>query len=345
MTRRFRFLVAATAATAAVAALVASASPAAAADPTSRFSATTTVGTHNTYVPATFPYLAQALDQHPGLIELDVWDDIFTREWKVSHDNPFGNANNCVAASTGAQLYTGSANKNLEYCLDDIRVWLAAHPGTGPLILKLELKAGFSSRTGLGPAQLDSAIAAHLGAAVFKPADLLTGFASLDQAAKANAWPTRAQLAGKVVIEIIPGTVEEGNPTDTLWTDVEYAQYLKGLAASGTLSRAQIFPSVHNAQSGDPRARYADASLRPWFVVFDGDATKYVTGGIDTSWYSTNHYILVMTDAQNVPPAVADGDVAAAQARVAALAAAHASVASADWSHMPQVVGLVDDRS
>ena len=340
--RRSRFLVVAAAVS--VVAVVASASPASAAGPDSRFSATTTVGTHNTYVPATFPYLAQALDQHPGLVELDVWDDIFTREWKVSHDNPLGNANNCVAASTAAQLYTGSANKNLEYCLDDIRIWLAAHPGTGPLILKLELKAGFSSRTGLGPAQLDSAIAAHLGAAVFKPANLLAGFASLDQAARANAWPTRAQLAGKVVIEIIPGTVEEGNPTDTLWTDVEYAQYLKGLAASGTLSRAQIFPSVHNAQSGDPRARYADASLRPWFVVFDGDATKYVTGGIDTSWYGTNHYLLVMTDAQNVPPAVADGDVAAAQARVAALAAAHASVASADWSHMPQVVGLVDDR-
>src|SRR5215468_11905311 len=139
MTRRFRFLVAATAA---VTVLLASASTASAAGPDTRFSATTTVGTHNTYAPATFTYLAQALDQHPGLIELDVWDDIFTREWKVSHDNPFGNANNCVAASTAAQLYTGSANKNLEYCLDDIRVWLAAHPGTRPLILKIEMKAG-----------------------------------------------------------------------------------------------------------------------------------------------------------------------------------------------------------
>jgi hypothetical protein len=179
---------------------------------------------------------------------------------------------------------------------------------------------------------------------VFKPADLLGGYASLDAAAKADAWPTLAQLSGKVIIEIIPGTVEESNPTDTLWTDVEYAQYLKGLATAGTLSRAQSFPSVHNAQTGDPRTRYSDTTLRPWFVVFDGDATAYLTGGINTSWYDTNHYLLVMTDAQNVPPAVANGDVAAAQARVAALAAAHASVASADWSGMPSVVGLVDDR-
>ncbi|WP_426513027.1 phosphatidylinositol-specific phospholipase C domain-containing protein [Dactylosporangium sp. McL0621] len=340
-----RSVVAGLAAVTLAAGAVAAAGPAAwAAGPTSRVSQTTTVGLHNTYDPATFPYLAQALDEHPGLIELDVWDDIFTREWKVSHSNPFGNANNCVAATSASQLYAGGANKNLEYCLDDIRIWLAAHPGTGPLILKLELKAGFSSRTGLGAAQLDATITAHLGAAVFKPADLLGAYPSLDAAARANAWPTRTLLADKVIIEIIPGTVEEDNPTDTLWTDVEYAQYLNGLAAAGTLSRANIFPSVHNAQAGDPRTRYADASLWPWFVAFDGDATAYVTGGIDTSWYDTNHYLLIMTDVQNVPPAVPAGDAAAAQSRVAAMAAAHASVASSDWSTLPTVVSLVDDR-
>ena len=51
-----------------------------------------------------------------------------------------------------------------------------------------------------------------------------------------------------------------------------------------------------------------------------------------------------MTDAQSVPPAVPAGDAAAAHARVAALAAAHASVASADWGDMPQVVGEVLSR-
>ncbi|BFU45368.1 phosphatidylinositol-specific phospholipase C domain-containing protein [Krasilnikovia sp. MM14-A1004] len=315
-----------------------------AAGPESPVSQTTTVGLHNTYDPATFSYLAQALDEHPGMIELDVWVDIVTREWKVSHNKPLGNANNCVAATTAAQLYSGSTNKNLEYCLDDIRIWLAAHPGTGPLILKLELKAGFSSRTGLGPAQLDAAIAAHLGSAVFTPADLLGDHPSLDAAARANAWPTRDRLTGKVIIEVIPGTVEESNPTDTLWTDVEYAQYLKGLAAAGTLSRARIFPAVHNAQTGDPRARYSDPSLRPWFVAFDGDAGRYLAGDIDTAWYDSNHYLLVMTDAQGVPPAVPAGDASAARARVAALAAAHASVASSDWSTLPAVVALLDDR-
>ena len=312
--------------------------------PTTRVSAVTTVGVHNTYEPGTYAYLAQALDARPGLIELDVWADVFTREWKVSHSSPWSNANNCVAATTAAGLYSGGRNKNLEYCLDDIRLWLGAHPQAGPLYLKLELKAGFSGRTNQGPAQLDAAIASHLGAAVFKPADLLGGYPSLDAAARANAWPTRQQLAGKVIIEVIPGTVEEGNPSDTLRTDVEYARYLVGLSAAGTLSRAQIFPAVHNAQSGDPRLRYTETNLRPWFVAFDGDANTYVTSGIDTSWYDTNHYLLVMTDAQNVAPVVANTDAAAAHARVIALAARHASVASADWAPLPDVLDDVVAR-
>jgi ABC-type glycerol-3-phosphate transport system substrate-binding protein len=64
-------------ATAAV--VAAAAGPASAAGSDSKVSRTTTVGVHNTYDPATFAYLAQALDEHPGLIELDVWPDIITR--------------------------------------------------------------------------------------------------------------------------------------------------------------------------------------------------------------------------------------------------------------------------
>jgi hypothetical protein len=316
----------------------------AAVDPGTRISATTGVGVHNAYERGTYPYLAQALDARPALIELDVWPDVITRQWRVSHSNPLGNDNNCVAATSPAQLYTGAQNKNLEHCLDDIRIWLAAHPDAGPLVLKLELKTGFSSRTGQGPAQLDAVLAARLGGAVFRPADLKGGHATLDAAARADAWPARQALAGRVIVELIPGTVEEGNPTDILWTDVEYARHLAGLASSGTLARAQAFPAVHRAQAGDPRSRYADTTLRPWFVAFDGDATAYVTGGIDTAWYDANHYLLVMTDAQNVPPAVGTNDPAAARARVAQLAAAHASVASSDWAAMPEVLDDVLPR-
>ncbi|MEU4346301.1 phosphatidylinositol-specific phospholipase C domain-containing protein [Streptomyces sp. NPDC023838] len=314
-------------------------------------SGATSSGLHNTYDPAAFPYLAQALDTGTSMIELDVWDDFITKEWKVSHSNPLGNSNNCVNASTTAQLYSGAANKNLESCLDDVRVWLAAHPGHAPLMIKLEMKAGFQSRFGLGPAQLDQAISAHLGSAVFRPADLLAKpgggqYATLDEAAKAGNWPTRAQLAGKVILEIIPGTVEEGNPTDSLWTDKEYATYLRDLHTAGRTAQAQIFPTVHGAQSGDPRTRYPDASLRPWFVLFDGDAATYLNGTIDTAWYDTHHYLLVMTDAHNVAPAL-DGKnppPADAQARIALLAKSHATIASNDWTALPQVQGLTLPR-
>ncbi|WP_405783370.1 phosphatidylinositol-specific phospholipase C domain-containing protein [Streptomyces sp. NBC_00859] len=307
-------------------------------------SGATTSGLHNTYDPAAFPYLAQSLDTGTSMIELDVWDDFVTKEWKVSHSNPLGNSNNCVNADTPDQLYTGGANKNLESCLDDVRVWLAAHPGHAPVVIKLEMKAGFQSDLGLGPAQLDAAIAAHLGSAVFRPADLLAKpgggrYATLDEAATAGNWPTRAQLAGRVLLEAIPGTVEESNPTDSLWTDSEYAGHLRDLDASGDIGQAQIFPAVHSAQPGDPRSRYADTSLRPWFVFFDGDAAAYLGGTIDTAWYDTHHYMLVMTDAQNVSPALDDKNPSEsdAQARVAQLAAAHASVVSNDWTLLPRV--------
>jgi hypothetical protein len=315
------------------------------------FSGATTSGLHNTYDPAAFTYLAQSLDTGTSMIELDVWDDFFTQEWKVSHDSLTSNKNNCVNASTPADLYTGSANKDLESCLDDVRVWLGAHPGHAPLIIKLEMKAGFQSTFGMSAAKLDQSISAHLGNLVYKPNDLLNKpgggqYATLDDAANANNWPTRQALAGKVVFEIIPGTVEEGNPTDTLWTDKEYASYLRDLHTQGKTAQANIFPSVHNAQAGDPRTRYSDTSLRPWFVVFDGDASTYLNGSIDTSWYDTHHYLLFMTDSQNVQPALdaTNPPVADAKARVALLAKAHATVASNDWRGLSDVQSMVTPR-
>jgi calcium-dependent phosphoinositide phospholipase C len=315
----------------------------AAADP-AKLSGTTAVGVHNTYDPAAYPYLAQALDAGSSLIELDVWPDIVTHEWKVSHSNPLGNSNNCVAASTTADLYQGGANKDFEYCLDDIRVWLDAHPDSKPIMIKIEMKTGFSANTGLGPDQLNTSILDHIGSRVFKPADLLGNFATLDDASKADNWPTRDSLKGKVMFEIIPGTVEESNPTDTLHTDVEWADYLLAQQAAGKLDDVEIFPTVHGAAPGDPRDKYA-ANLKPWFVVFDGDASTWVTQ-TGPSWYDANHYFLVMTDAQNVAPAIDDHTPTVDQAnqRVADLAKQHASLVTSDWTGLTTVLPQVLPR-
>jgi hypothetical protein len=305
----------------------------------------TVVGIHNAYTKTAFPYLAKALDAGASMVELDAWDDVFTREWKVSHDKPTSNDNNCVDASSPADIYTGTANKDLGSCLDDIKYWLAAHPSAGPIFVKVELKAGFQNNYGMGPAAFDADVNSHLGNVLYRPADLLGSHGSLDEAAKANAWPSRSALAGKVIMYVIPGTVELGNPTDTLHTDVEYATYLKNLKAAGNLPTATTFPTVLGALTGDPRAQYTDASIRPWFVVFDGDAATYVAG-VDTSWYDTNHYLLTMTDAHNVPPALDDTNppVADAKDRVAQLAKDHASITSCDWYGLPSVLSQVLPR-
>ncbi|MEE1928648.1 phosphatidylinositol-specific phospholipase C domain-containing protein [Streptomyces sp. TRM 70351] len=310
------------------------------------YSATTGVGVHNAYEQAAYPYLADALDSGAALLELDVWTNAFGAGWRVSHETPLWNANNCVDASSAAELRSKARNRDLAGCLSDLRAWHEANPGHRPIQLKIELKDGFNAQAGRGPAAFDALVDRELGDAVFRPADLMGAHPTPDAAARAGAWPSRDALAGKFLIHLIPGTVEEGNPFDSLWTDVEYARHLRALAASGTLGRAAAFPAVHRAGPGDPRERYADTGLRPWFVVFDGDAAAYAGGGVDTAWYARHHYLLVMTSAHAVPPALDARNPGedAARARVAQLAAAHATVVSTDWTPLPRVLSTVLPR-
>jgi hypothetical protein len=300
-------------------------------------SQSTVTGIHNTYAQP-YTYLAQALDNGTQMIELDTWDDVFTQEWKVSHSSPTGNQNNCVTASSPADIYTGSANKDFNACLDDIKYWLQAHPGAGPIYIKVENKDGFAPSLGMGAAQFTSYVNKEIGSILYRPSDLLGSYPSLDAAAKANAWPTKSQLAGKIVMYMINGAVEVDNPLVSPKSEVALATYDESLYTSGQFSQATTFPAVLNAASGDPRTQFS-ADLRPYFVFFDGDANTYVTG-IDTSFYTNNHYILTMTDAQNVAPALDDTNppVADAQARVAQLAAAGASIVSSDWYGLPSVL-------
>ncbi|MFE3775573.1 phosphatidylinositol-specific phospholipase C domain-containing protein [Streptomyces sp. NPDC059122] len=334
----------------AAAAMIAATSPAGA-EPTAMkisntYDTSTAVGVHNAYEKAKYPYLADALDSGAALVEVDVWTNGLGGSWRVSHSNPLGNNNNCVGAATAAELRTKDRNQDFAGCLADLRAWHDAHPGHRPILVKVEMKDGFNAKGGRGPAEFDALIRQKLGDAVYGPGDLAAGHATLDEAVRAGGWPPRADLAGKFLFELIPGTVEEKNPFDKLWTDVEYAGHLKDLAAQGRLGRAAAFPAVHGAAAGDPRDRYADPALRPWFVVFDGDAARYLDGTIDTSWYDARHYLLVMTDAHKVPPALdaTHPTEAEALARVGKLAAAHASFATADWYPLPSVLATVVPR-
>ncbi|MCK8677713.1 phosphatidylinositol-specific phospholipase C domain-containing protein [Streptomyces lichenis] len=311
------------------------------------YSATTGVGVHNAYEKSAYPYFADALDSGAAMLELDVWTNAFGRSWRVSHSNPLGNDNNCVNAANADGLRTGPRDQDLGGCLASVRAWHDANPGHRPVVLKIELKDGFQGKAGRGPAALDALLTARLGDALFRPADLVGGHPDLDAAVRAGGWPARDAMAGKFVVEIIPGTVEKDNPLDTLWTDREYAQHLRALAAAGRLREAAAFPAVLGAAAGDPRTRYADAGLRPWFVVFDGDASFYAGGGsVDTAWYARNGYLVVMTEAHKVAPAIDGVSPTEAQARerVALLAARHASVVSSDWRSLTSVLSSVVPR-
>ncbi|MEV5383371.1 phosphatidylinositol-specific phospholipase C domain-containing protein [Streptomyces sp. NPDC052721] len=303
-----------------------------------KFSETTAIGTHNAYDKAKYTYFAQALDSGASLLELDVYVDSISRRWRVSHSNPLGNDNNCEAAKTPGELYGKSRNQDLGSCLDNMAAWNQLHPDHPPIVVKVEMKVGFNDKAGLGPDEFDTLVARKLGSSVYKPADLLGGtYGTLDAAAKANAWPSRDSLKGKFVFDLIPGTVEQSNPFDSYWTDEEYGDHLRDLKAAGNISAAQAFPVVLGAADGDPRTSRYDASIRPWFVFFDGDAATYVDNGYDTSFHSANHYILITTDAHNVSPAISSTNPtdAEAVARLALLAKNHASLITSDWSAKP----------
>jgi len=319
------------------------AAPAQAADLSSlSLAGVTGTGIHNTYNDSsTYTYLANALDTGTSLVELDTWANVLNGKWDVSHGDPLASENNCVQASTAADLYTGDRNQNLDSCLDDIRIWMSAHPTHGPIMVKIEMKNGFDNTTGQNPTEFDTYVKAHLGSVLYTPADLLTKsdgtlYPNLDTAAQADNWGTYGSLEGKVVVEIIPGTFEQAVSASSTWVDVVYAQHLIDLYNSGEIANAAVFPSVLGAQTGDPRTRYSNTALRPWFVVFDGDAGTWVSDG-NTQWYDTNHYLTVVTDAYDVSPALSSSapTLADAQARVALLAADGASYVSTDWITSP----------
>lgn len=289
--------------------------PAAAAGPT--LGQVAISGLHNTYQRSAYAHLSTALSLRPGMIELDVWTTFSA--WTVSHDQPFWNDNNCTSTS-------GAVNQGLRTCVDNIAAWHNANPTHPPLLVKMEMKAGFQDDQGFGPDELDAVFRTRLGSAMYRPADLMQGvYATPDAAARANAWGAADALRGRVLLLVLKGTAE----ADSLPTDIEYARYL-----STHPSTAVGFPFVHDGvATSDPRARY-EAALRPWFVVFDGAATSFAAlTAAQRAFYSTNKYLVVATDAHAVPPPLSQTSPTTQQAvdRLKLLGCYGASVASSDW--------------
>ncbi len=319
-----------TAAAATAALLIAVLPTAAQATPTA--TGTTAVGLHNSYTQAAAPWLVDVLDRNPGMVEIDVWTNFFgTRDFQVGHDP--GNANNCSNATTYEGLRAGSRNQNLAGCLRNIRLWHDHNPNHAPLVLKVEMKNGFDGRAGFGVPQFDALLATTLGAAnVFSPANLKGGHPDLDTAARAGAWPSRAALAGKFVVIVENGTFELQNPFDNYDTDLEVADRLIAANSGGTLASALSFPAINGASATDPRTGDRGGVRKPWMVAFDGSATSYASYGGGP--YLGGHYLVVMTDAHNVAPAIDSRNPAPAdaQAKVRQLGGIGATIVSSDWA-------------
>jgi hypothetical protein len=278
-------------------------------------------GLHNSYQKSAFANFSSALATGTGMVEIDVWTTFSA--WTVAHDHPFWNNNNCTSAG-------GARDQGLRTCVDNIAAWHNANPTHQPLLIKMELKAGFQDDQGVGPDELDAIFRTRLGSAMYRPADLMAGVhPTPDAAARANAWLPVDQLRGRVILLVLKGTAEN----DPLPTDIEYARYLRANPAT-----AVGFPFVHNGvASTDPRARY-ESTLRPWFVVFDGAATTFAgLGAAARSFYSGNHYLLVTTDSHAVAPALSRTSPTTTQAvdRLRLLGCLGSSVASADWYTVP----------
>jgi len=293
--------------------------PAAAAPPT--LGEVAISGLHNSYQRSTFARFRDALNTGTGMVEIDVWTTFGV--WTVGHDHPFWSDNNCASTS-------GAVNQGLRTCVDNIATWHNANPSHQPLLIKLELKAGFQDDQGVGPDELDEIFRSRLGSAMYRPADLMGGtHATPDAAARANAWGAADALRGRVILMILKGTAE----TDPLPTDLEYSRYLRANPTT-----AVGFPIVHSGlAASDPRTRY-EAALRPWFVIFDGAATTFAgLAPAARAFYSGNKYLAIATDSHAVAPALHRTNPTTAQAteRLRLLGCLGASVASSDWYTVP----------
>ncbi|MBK3564187.1 hypothetical protein [Streptomyces sp. MBT62] len=202
---------------------------------------------------------------------------------------------------------------------------LAGVPGTGN---RNSRQNGFYGTFGMKPTEFDGYVKAHLGSVLCTPAELLTKsdgtrYPDLDTAAKANNRANYGSLAGRAIVEIIPGAFEQAVGPASSWPVVVYAQAVA------------------------PHTRRSDTPPRPWSVVV-GAAAAAGAGDGSTEWYDTNHCPTVVTDAYDGPPALSSSapSPADAQARVAQLASDGASYISSEWITAPAdgVLGEVLDR-
>ncbi|RIK41082.1 MAG: hypothetical protein DCC55_13025 [Chloroflexi bacterium] len=264
----------------------------------------TLAGSHNTFEKkGEFEYLYHAFD-YVYLMEIDVW--AYANKWFVMHGEvnnplkwPTHNDNNCPKSGRPG----APRNQDLRSCIEGLRYWHDQNPNHPLVIVKLELKSGFVEPN--DPVDLDNLISDlrnnGRGARIpkewiFKPADLMCknppwctdNYATPEDAAQADNWPTMAQLRGKFMFILVPGTASDSAP----------AEYVDALR-SGVSQVA--FPSVFIKGDEDSRVGYyRNAEKQKWNVIFGLQAGRLDTGEIPisrTDWMAANNFLILVDDA------------------------------------------------
>jgi hypothetical protein len=254
-------------------------------------------GSHNTYDKGNqYEYLSNALLNDVQAVEIDVWTNFGS--WRVSHNKPLANVNNCPKSGQAGQ----PRNQDLRSCVDNIAIYHRTHPGHPLIIVKLEMKNGFSNNA--EPHDLDNLIADIQGggrAARIPERDLYTPlmlmckiggpscrgatYPTPEAALAAKSWPTLNELRGKVMFLVTPGTVSPNAPYD-------YAEAL----ANGKARLA--WPVMEVTDSSDQRTQYY-GPLAAWNVIFDVQSGRLDNGAVSravTADWARRHFLLAVND-------------------------------------------------
>jgi hypothetical protein len=162
------------------------------------------------------------------LVIKDNWENDVNGPY-VSHDGYAGNEN-C----------SGNPDR-LGHCLRDIAGWQDAHPGTGPILVFLDLKPWWSVAEAWKDDEvfdLDEKLRSILGSRLFTGNDLYqyaTGTAytgsgkTLRQAVSEKGWPLLNALNGKIIVAYTAGRAGFRNETQSNGIDFIAAQSPKRL--------------------------------------------------------------------------------------------------------------------
>jgi len=181
---------------------------------------------HNTFdKPGT---LTSYLDAGFRTVELDVID---REDWELDANGPYVSHD----SASGNKNCSGNPDR-LGHCLTDISNWLAAHPGQGPVLAFVDMKASWDPLNAWNNDEvyfLDKKVKDILGSRMYTADDLYLyatgttyapGQTPLRAAVASAGWPTLSALAGKVIVVFTGGKIGLTNQTQAAGIEYTMAQ-------------------------------------------------------------------------------------------------------------------------